>query len=257
MSGVLPAEPLRRLRVLVKRSGRSTSVRFPVSFVRAEIDAVDPPLAHLLRAGDIRLKLHLVLALMATKAPFELDDPPPATWFAGLLDLPDPDGNGARRVNEALKWLHDHAFIIRTRRPGKTPHIRLIHHGSVSSASGRYVRVPLDIWEQGWLLTLPGRALALFLVLKEASGGSQSKSAALTGSRKAQYGLSDDTWTRAASDLEEAGLLETEEVFARASSRDEWGPRRRRQRYTLLAETILALGPTEATAAQVVAAQAE
>jgi hypothetical protein len=119
------------------------------------------------------------------------------------------------------------------------------------------VQAPLDIWEQGWLLTLPGRALALFLVLKEASGGSQTKSAALTGSRKAQYGLSDDTWTRAANDLEEAGLLETEEVFARASSRDEWGPKRRRQRYTLLGETILTLGPTAATAAQAVEAQAE
>lgn len=192
---------------------------------------------------------------MATKTPFELDNPPPAHWFAGLLDLPDPDGNGARRVNEALSWLHDHAFILRTRRPGKSPHIRLIHHGSVSAAGGRYVQVPLDIWEQGWLLTLSGRALALFLVLKEASGGSKTNSATLAGSRKTQYGLSNDTWARAATDLEEAGLLETEKVFARASSRDEWGPKRRRQRYTLLAEPMLALGPTAASAVRAVAAQ--
>ena len=228
--------------MLVKRSGRASSVRFPVSFVRAEIDGVDPPLAHLLRAGDLRLKMHLVLALMATKSPFDLDDPPPANWFAGLLDLPDPDGNGARRVNEAQKWLHDQGFIVRTGRPGKSPHIRLIHHGSVSATGGRYVQVPLGLWEQGWLLTLPGRALALLLILREASGGSKTNSATLTGSRKEQYGLSDDTWTRAARDLERAGLLEVEEVFARASSKDEWGPKRRRQRYTIL-PGVLALDP--------------
>lgn len=243
VSEVLPAEPLRRLRVIVQRSARSTSVRFPVSFVRTDLGGVDPPLAQLLRAGDTRLKLHLVLALMATKAPYELDDPPPAHWLAGLLGLPDPDGSGARRVNQALKWLHDHAFIVRTPRPGTPPHIQLVHHGSVSAAGGRYVRLSLDVWEQGWLLTLSGRALALLLVLTEASGGSRTNSATLTGSRKAQYGLSDDTWTRAAGELEAAGLLVTEEVFARASSRDEWGPKRRRQRYTLLAEAMLPLGP--------------
>lgn len=105
------------------------------------------------------------------------------------------------------------------------------------------MRVPLDIWTQGWLLTLSGRALALLLVLTEASGGNKANSAILSGSRKAQYGLSDDTWTRATGELEAVGLLVAEEVFARASSRDEWGPKRRRQRYTLLAEAMLALGP--------------
>jgi hypothetical protein len=233
MAQELPAEPLRRLRVLVDRSRRATSVRFPIGFVRAEVDGVDPPLARLVRAGEVRLKMHLVLAMMATRSPFELDDPPGAAWFAGMLDLPDPDMNGARRVNEALTWLHDNGFIIRTRQQGKSPHIRVVHHGSVSAAGGRYVQAPISLWQEGFLLILPGRALALYLILKEASGGSKDRSATLSGSRKAQYGLSEDTWARAASELEMVGLVRVEEVFARASSKDEYGPKRRRHRYTL------------------------
>ena len=38
----------------------------------------------------------------------------------------------------------------------------------------------------------------------------------------------------AAADLEKVGLLHVEEVFARASSKDEYGPKRRRQRYTVI-----------------------
>ena len=239
----LPAEPLRRLRVLVDRSRRKTSVRFQVGFVRAEADGVAPPLAELVRAGEVRLKLHLVLAMMATKSPFELDDPPAAHWFAGLLDLPDPDINGARRVNEAMTWLHENGFIVRTRRKGKPPHIRVTHHGSVSAAGGRYVQAPISLWQEGFLLALSGRALALYLILREASGGSKTHSATLSGGRKAQYGLSEDTWGRAAGELEGAGLLQVEEVFARASSKDEYGPKRRRRRYTLVSPEVLALGP--------------
>jgi DNA-binding transcriptional MocR family regulator len=113
----------------------------------------------------------------------------------------------------------------------------------VSAAGGRYVQVPLDIWTHGWLLTLSGRALALYLVLREASGGVLSRSATLSTSRKMQYGLSDDTWTRATRELEEAGLLETEPVFARATSKDEWGPKRLRQKHTLMPDAVLELGP--------------
>jgi hypothetical protein len=243
MVEALPAEPLRRLRVVVERSRRSTSVRFPVSFVRAEFDGLDPPLAKLVRAGAVRLKLHLVLAVMATRAPFEITDPPPAQWLAGLLGLAEPETNGARRVSDALSWLHSNGFIVRTPRAGRTPHIRLVHHGSVSAAGGRYVQAPIALWREGWVLTLSGRALAIYLVLKEASGGSRDGSATLSGSRKAQYGLSDETWARAAAELEAASLLTVEEVFGRASSRDEYEPKRRRRRINIASTASQEQGP--------------
>lgn len=244
----LPAEPLRRLRVVVERSRRSSSVRFPISFVRADIDGAQPPLAQLVRAGDVRLKIHFVLAAMATRDPFKINEPPAAHWLAGLLNLPKPDTNGARRVTEAMAWLDNHGFIERTPRPGKTPAIRVIHHGSVSAAGGRYVQAPISLWQQGWLLKLSARALGIYLVIKEASGGSRTGSATLSGSRKAQYGLSPETWARAAAELDKAGLLTVEEVFDRASSRDEYEPKRRRLRYTLEPTSVLDLGPGAAAA---------
>ncbi len=101
--------------------------------------------------------------------------------------------------------------------PGKTAHIRLLHHGSANTGAGRYVAAPLALWNQGWILTLPARAVGIYLVLKEATGGNANKAATLPGTRKAQYGLSPDTWTRATHELEMAGLLTVKEVFAKAS----------------------------------------
>ena len=230
----LPAEPLRKLRLVMDRSKRLTSVRFPVEFVREQLTGERPPLARLVRAGDVRLKLHLTLALMATRQPYELRDPPAAYWFADMLGLPDHETLGARRVGEALAWLEKERFIERTRRPGKTSMIKLLQHGSTSAAGGRYVQAPLDLWQQGWLLTLPARGIGIYLVLKEATGGRADHAAVLSGTRKAQYYLSDETWARGAKDLEDAGLLLVEEIFGKASSKDEYEPKRRRLRYTLI-----------------------
>ncbi|WP_145978717.1 hypothetical protein [Granulicoccus phenolivorans] len=243
MSQALPAEALNKLRRFVERSKRSSSVRFPVSFVRSQLDSATPPLARLVISGGVRLNMHLLLALMATRDPFEISEPPPASYFAQALALPNPDTAGARRVTDALTWLHDHEYIVRTRRPGKTAHIRLLHHGSANTGAGRYVAAPLALWNQGWILTLPARAVGIYLVLKEATGGNANKAATLPGTRKAQYGLSPDTWTRATHELEMAGLLTVKEVFAKASPTDEWEPKRRRLEYRLT-DTVLDLGPS-------------
>ena len=229
----LPAEPLRKLRVIAARSKRTSSVRFPVQFVREQLTGERPPLARLVRAGEVRLKLHLTLALMATKKPYELQDPPAAHWFADMLGLADPQTLGARRVGEALAWLDKEDFIDREPRRGKPSDIKLLHHGSISAAGGRYVQAPLDLWQQGWILTLSARAIGIYLVLKEATGGRADHAAVLSGTRKAQYYLSDETWARGAKDLENAGLLEVEEIFGPATSKDEYEPKRRRLRYTL------------------------
>ncbi len=242
MSTSLPAEPLRKLRLVADRSKRISSVRFPVEFVREQVTGERPPLARLVRAGEVRLKLHLTLALMATRQPYELREPPAAYWFASMLGLSNHETSGARRVGDALAWLEREHFIERTPRPGKTSKIKLLHHGSTSAAGGRYLQAPLDLWKQGWLLALPARAIGLYLVLKEATGGRADHDAMLSGTRKAQYYLSDETWARGAKDLEDAGLLHVEETFARASSKDEYEPKRRRLRYTLL-DSVIASPP--------------
>jgi hypothetical protein len=237
----LPAEPVRKLQAAVRKSKRTTSVRFSIGFVRRQLTGETPPLARLFRAGDVRLKLYLVLTMIATRFPFEIDNSPPATYLASMLNLEDPDKNGARRITDALAWLHREKFLERTSRPGKTPRIRVLQPGSSDIARGRYVSVPLDIWDKGWLLYLSGRALALYLVLLEATGGRPGRTAMLTGDRKAQYDLSDETWARAAAELEDAGLLHVEETFSKSSEKEEFELRRRRLRYTLAEDSALAL----------------
>jgi hypothetical protein len=235
----LPAEPVRRLQAAVTRSKRKTSVQLPVGFVRRQTTGETPPLARAFRAGDVRLKLYLILAMIATRSPYKIDDSPPASYLASMLNLEDPEKSGARRVTDAVAWLHREGFIERTSRPGKTPSIRVLRPGSTNAAVGRYVSVPLDIWEEGWLLYLSGRALTLYLVLREATGGRPGRAAMLPGDRKRQYDLSDETWARAAAELEEAGLLEVEEKFSKSSEQWEFEPKRRRLRYTLVEDSIL------------------
>lgn len=140
----------------------------------------------------------------------------------------DPDGAGARRINSALSWLDEQDFIRLTRRRGRPPQIRVLLTGSASAAEGRYVRLPLEIWQEGWLL-LSGRALAIYLVLKEASGG-RSTGVTLAGDRKAQYTFPDETCSRAAEELSARGLLEVDEVYSYStdSDRSEGEPKRRR-----------------------------
>ena len=62
----------------------------------------------------------------------------------------------------------------------------------------------------------------------------------ISGSRKAQYDLSDETWARASAELTAAGLLETREVFEKTSQRNEFESARRRLRYTLSPDEVLA-----------------
>jgi hypothetical protein len=162
--------------------------------------------------------------------------------MAAMLNLDDPARNGARRINDALQWLHAKGFLVRTPRPGRTPHLQLLRPGSVAIGSGRYVSLPIDIWEQGWLYVLSARALALYLVLREATGGRPEQAATLPGGRKSQYDLSPDTWTRATRELEEAGLLAVREVFDEPSF-ETFELSRRRLEYRLTTDDVLASGP--------------
>jgi hypothetical protein len=76
---------------------------------------------------------------------------------------------------------------------------------------GRYVTIPIELWTKGWILKLNGRSLAVYMALLELTGGTQAgEGRFLPGERKRQYGLSDDTWTRATRELQDLGLLVVE-----------------------------------------------
>ena len=126
------AEAIRLLSAAANRSQRS-SVAYSPEFVRSPTpipDAVVPdtsPLARLIqggRGGGTRLRLYLLLTMIATGAPFDIRNPPTAMTLARTLDL--PADTGPRRITSNMKWLADNQFIKLTRRPGQTPSIQLL-----------------------------------------------------------------------------------------------------------------------------------
>ncbi|MEV1158585.1 hypothetical protein AB0J27_24615 [Micromonospora chokoriensis] len=159
----------------------------------------------------MRLKLYLSLTLLAVRRPYDIRSKPGRAW-AELLDLPDPGVNGARRIGDALSWLSDARLLKLDRRPGLPSDITLLNPSGDGRKyawnSGRYISLPLDVWTQGWILSLSGTAVALLLVLLEMQGGRAIHDPPwLTGLQRKRYGLSDDTWTRAAKELESSQLL--------------------------------------------------
>jgi hypothetical protein len=205
-------------------SKRTSGIQLPVGFVRAQGE-MRPPLARMLRdgpgsrggrGGAVRLKLYLCMNLRAAHAPHDIR-PTPARAWAEVLDLPDPDGRGARRVSDALVWLNEAKLITVRRERGVGLAAMLLDptgSGRKYQRSRPYVLVPLAFWREQWILRLSGSAVALLIVLLDMQGGKKSKQDApwLTTRQRARYGLSDDTWTRASKELVTQGLLTIDRI---------------------------------------------
>jgi hypothetical protein len=234
-------ESARLLNRLVDRSKRGSGIQLPIGFVRAQGLAVRPLLARMLRDGDssrggrggaVRLKLYLCLNLLAVHPPYDLPPVPARAWAAALA-LPDPEGHGARRVNDALAWLKDARTIALRRHRGAAPALTLLdpagEGGRYKRPTSQYVRVPLGFWREQWVTRLSGSAVTLLIVLLDLQGGKKSRKDApwLTTRQRDRYGLSDDTWTRASKELVEHGLLE----IGRVSQGRDFDFRRMRNTY--------------------------
>jgi hypothetical protein len=157
------------------------------------------------------LKLYLTMVLVATRAPHIIRETPARVW-AEMLGLDEPNVLGSRRVSDALDWLNKKAFIELTSKRGTPPTVRLLSATGdgtdFARGRGQYLRVPLGLWEHKWIVLLSGRELALLLVLLDLQGGrDQSDPPSLPGELRRRSGLSDDTWTRATSELQKRGLL--------------------------------------------------
>jgi hypothetical protein len=213
----------------------------PSAFFRAEADE-DPPLAKMLRGGRggaVRLKLYLSMCLMATKAPYRITQQIPGRVWAEMLNLPDPELKGARRISDSLSWLDQNGFVKLVRQGGSPPEIRLL------SPSGdrlryvrprkRYVRLPLGLWKMEWISTLSGRELAVLLALLDLQSGRDPKvPPSMNMQQRERYGFSQDTWTRGEADLKRSGLL----TVRRAPQGRDFDWRRMRNTYWVDVEDI-------------------
>jgi hypothetical protein len=245
-------ELMRRASMRVKE--RSTAVRH--DFIGLSADPSDssahPPLALLIRASKgaaVQLKFYLAVLWQAGGG----DERHSATWpartWAALLDLPDPEHHGDRRIRDAIKALERARLLTAVREPGRPIQIVLrrddgsdqvyTHPGEAASAakaqgcfdrSELYVQLPPTLWTNGWaaIMTAPGLAMLLVMLLLTRNASEQGIWINPSQAR-ARFGLSADTWTRGVAELRHYDLL----AISKRPVSEDFGWRRVRNTYTL------------------------
>lgn len=239
--------------VAARVSERSLQLRR--SFVVAQAEAPGlPPLARLIRGGrggEVRLKVYLSLLWFAANPPYDVTYP--ARAWAQLLDLPDVEVGGARRVSEALAWLAREKFIQLQPRPGLPSRVVLLNElgdgkpyvvpGAVwrtfdqvttdlERQQQRYLRLPPALWTRGWLAILDAAALAMLLIVTAESQGDKGPRRVWFSPQEAaaRYALSPTTRTKGLSQLTKTGIVTAEKI---AAGRDAFDLRRTRNAFRL------------------------
>lgn len=237
-------------------------------FVANDDPDVRPPLARLLsagptggggRGGQLRVKLYISLLWICAAAPYETVRPGRA--WAGLLGLDDPENNGARRVQAAMRDLQARKMVTTRDRGGwATAVTPLIEHGTgkpYSSPSDkhnqlrqqgasneqlaghRYFRLPSAVWTNGLLSRLSGPGLAMLLVLRCEQQNQDGKPVWFSPERAVnRFGLAESTRRQGLAELRQLGLVTT--VSRRLSESGDYIDVYRRRKVhtlTLTAET--------------------
>jgi hypothetical protein len=211
----------------------SAAIRYRF-ITRLDASAPSPPLARILRGGGgrggtTRLKLYLSLLWLARNR--NLDRPVfgyPAQQLAALLGLPHPESAGARRVQEALRWLAKESFVALDRRPGDVTRVHLLDDagtgqpyqaaGSLATRAPRrsqkereqhfYVQLDAQFWTKGWITVLSGAAIAMYLsCLYEQRGQPDEPVWIAPRMGRERYDLSDETRNKGLRELTDQGLL--------------------------------------------------
>ena len=93
-----------------------------MGFVRDQNSEGGPTLALTLRGGrggEVRLKLLVSMHLIAAGGKHDVTRSP-VSW-AQMLDLPEPETNGARGIRDASGWLEDRQLIVVEHQRGREP----------------------------------------------------------------------------------------------------------------------------------------
>jgi hypothetical protein len=231
---VLPApKAMERAGAAARRARKMAQLR--LSFIaRDDPAAPPPPLALMLRGGrggQVRLKLYLSYLWMQTDSTRPVPLAYPSQVWADLLGLSAPADAGARRINEAQRWLEKHHFITVESRPGHANRITVLEEsgtGAPYTPPGHaanqlrhtdevirhlYTQLPRELWTHGYLSMLTGPGLAFLLILLDQQALKMPglpKLLPMWFSPKVlrdRYALSDDTRTKGMTDLRELGLI--------------------------------------------------
>lgn len=205
---------------------RRTAIPISRSFLsRRTADDEKPSLAQIVakskRAGNVPLLLYLALTWRCSAGNFDTDKP--AAAWARTLGLKDPQGQGARRIRNALGILAELKLItLDKRQQGHSPKITLLSsHGDGTpyqlpydeyhehhDDSNSYFQIPIALWTSGIIQGLSTSAIAMLLILLAA--GAQNRAYCFPGNVFEQrYAISPSTRTRGTRQLKQALLLET------------------------------------------------
>lgn len=241
----LPADAMAALQHVAERSKR-TVVRLPIDFIRASEYGVKPPLARLAKLGESRLRLYLTLKMIAAKAPHEMRALPPRQ-VATMLNFNDPTGSGIRVAQEALTALVKAKFVTRVSRPGMLADLTINTPGAPRRREDekRWTNLPIELWTNGWIITLSGRALTAYIAVREVTGGRETTGTWIDGEKRSLYGLGDEIWRLGCKELEQFGIITTEIK----PKPDAWRQIRRRKLYYLASGRIMALPGDRSTPA--------
>lgn len=225
----LPADAMVALGQAVARSKRKV-VRLPTHFIRAREHGTKPPLAQLFGLGESRLRLYLTLKMIAARAPHEMQALPPRL-VATMLNFNDPTGSGIRTAQEALTALVNAKFVDRVSHPGMLADLTIKTPGAPRTPAERqrWTNLPIELWTNGWIITLSKRALTVYIALRELTGGREANGTWVDGAKRQLYGLGDEVWRLGCIELESYGLVQSE----MKAKRDAWRQIRRRKLYYL------------------------
>lgn len=223
----------------------------------ASTDKTKPaPLAQIVstggRGGAVPLKLYLALLWRCAAEPYDTDIS--ARRWAALLSLPDPNGQGARRVTEALRTLERLKLVEVTRVRGESSNIKLLREdGSGSPYSlpstaytkattaqkpaHLYFKVPTTLWTKGHIQQLSAPALAMLLAILAEEGADGRKVWWSTELFPSRYGIAPATRAKGTAELIDRGLLYVrKQLVTKSPGQSVFAPQAVRNIYYLLGD---------------------
>lgn len=91
------------------------------------------------------------------------------------------------------------------------------------------MRLPLGLWDRGWIVRLSGTALAMLVILLDLQGGRAQPQWISPSQARRRYDLSPDTWTKGLKELKALDLV----TVSRLAQGDIFDYRRMRNAYWL------------------------
>lgn len=187
-------------------------------------DGAPTPLASLLRTrdlaggkgGGVRIALLMTLIWVNARPPYSTSRV--AAYWAELLDMDDPRGDGARTIRDALHELADRG-LIGLHSTGSRTEIFLLNEAKPIGADGKpvlykppygsepYLPVPRSFWTGGLAGGLSGAGMAMYLCALGMTRSDDPEFFISTSFFDERYGISRSSRKRGLAELTERGVL--------------------------------------------------